>query len=226
MLLATRRARTCGTRSLHWASLAFSRQSENGKQFPTRDGRAVLIVKGKEIPTRDGRVVYAKPAAAPTEAIRFADNHAMSAVAAEDLAATDLDAALGGPVEWQGLRQFVSRHVDAFGAVEEEAAAVASAASLLKWNRSNVFAGSDGSRTHLASPDGKMRKTTPATEGARAKTLFPRTDPVAIVLVESHDGTRCLLGRQAAYNKGMYTCISGFVDFAEAAERAAARDVH
>ena len=49
---------------------------------------------------------------------------------------------------------------------------------------------------------------------------------MAIVLVESHDGTRCLLGRQAAYNKGMYTCISGFVDFAEAAERAAAREVH
>jgi len=208
-----------GARGIHWASLAFSRSKP---QWQSED-EAVLIVKGKQLPTRDGRVVYSKAAAAvPAEVVRFA-NGSMSAIAADDV--SDLEAALGGPVEWQGLRDFVNRHTDAFGAVEEEAASVAAAASLLKWNRSNAYAGSDGFPTHLASPDGKVRKTAPTTEGSRPKMLFPRTDPVAIVLVESHDGARCLLGRQAAYTKGMYTCISGFVDFAESAERAAAREV-
>ena len=50
------------------------------------------------------------------------------------------------------------------------------------------------------------------------RSLHPRVDPVAIVLVASADGTRCLLGRQARYPAGMYTCVSGFVEHAESVE--------
>ena len=55
--------------------------------------------------------------------------------------------------------------------------------------------------------------------------LYPRVDPVAIVLCISHDGERILLGRQSSYPRGMFTCVSGFVEHGEAAERAAAREV-
>jgi hypothetical protein len=37
-------------------------------------------------------------------------------------------------------------------------------------------------------------------------------DPVVIMLVESPDGGRALLGRSAKSTPGMYTCLSGFID--------------
>ena len=39
---------------------------------------------------------------------------------------------------------------------------------------------------------------------------FPRTDPVVIMLAV--DGERALLGRQARFQPGMYSCLAGFVE--------------
>src|SRR5690606_37915452 len=55
---------------------------------------------------------------------------------------------------------------------------------------------------------------------------WPRTDPAVIMLV--HDGVagpqgRCLLGRQAAWPPGRYSCLAGFVEPGESAEAAVAR---
>ncbi len=56
--------------------------------------------------------------------------------------------------------------------------------------------------------------------------LYPRTDPVVIMLVESPDGNRALLGRGKKFTPGMYTCLSGFIDQCESVEEAVRREVY
>jgi NAD+ diphosphatase len=51
---------------------------------------------------------------------------------------------------------------------------------------------------------------------------FPRTDPVVIML--AIDGERCLLGRQARFAAGMYSCLAGFVEPGETIEDAVRRE--
>lgn len=46
-----------------------------------------------------------------------------------------------------------------------------------------------------------------------------------IMLVESPDGHRALLGRSAKSTPGMYTCLSGFIDPCEGIEEAVRREV-
>ncbi len=52
---------------------------------------------------------------------------------------------------------------------------------------------------------------------------FPRTDPVVIMLPTI--GDRCLLGRNAAWPKGMYSALAGFLEPGESIEEACAREV-
>ena len=51
-----------------------------------------------------------------------------------------------------------------------------------------------------------------------AHRAYPRTDPVVIMLVESVDGRRALLGRSKRIPSVMRTCLSGFVDQCESIE--------
>ena len=53
---------------------------------------------------------------------------------------------------------------------------------------------------------------------------FPRTDPVVIMLAV--DGEQCLLGRQARFPKGMYSCLAGFIEPGETIEEAVRREIH
>jgi NAD+ diphosphatase len=52
---------------------------------------------------------------------------------------------------------------------------------------------------------------------------FPRVDPVVIMLVTR--GESCLLGRQARFPQGMYSCLAGFVEPGETFEDAVRREV-
>jgi len=52
---------------------------------------------------------------------------------------------------------------------------------------------------------------------------FPRVDPVVIMLVTR--GDTCLLGRQARFPQGMYSCLPGFVEPGETLEDAVRREV-
>jgi NAD+ diphosphatase len=52
---------------------------------------------------------------------------------------------------------------------------------------------------------------------------FPRTDPVAIMLVT--DGENCLLGRQKPFPPKMYSCLAGFVESGETLEECVRREV-
>lgn len=54
---------------------------------------------------------------------------------------------------------------------------------------------------------------------------FPRTDPVVIAAVISPGGDKCLLGRQAKWPAGRFSCLAGFVDPGETLEEAVRREV-
>jgi NAD+ diphosphatase len=52
---------------------------------------------------------------------------------------------------------------------------------------------------------------------------FPRTDPVVIMLAVSGDS--CLMGRQAGFPQGMYSCLAGFLEPGESIEEAVRREI-
>ncbi len=99
----------------------------------------------------------------------------------------------------------------------EEAAIVAQARSLIDWHQSHRFCPRCGEPTVLA-------------DGGNARVCedcdlehFPRTNPVAIMLVSR--GDRCLLGRQAGWPAGMWSALAGFIEPGETIEEAVRREV-
>jgi len=99
----------------------------------------------------------------------------------------------------------------------EDSAVVAQARSLVDWHATHPFCARCGSPTRLAQ-GGAMRTC----EKCRAE-HFPRVNPVVIMLVTS--GDRCLLGRQAAWPRGMFSTLAGFVETGETIEEAVRREV-
>ena len=100
-----------------------------------------------------------------------------------------------------------------------ETGILAQARSLLDWHNRHGFCSVCGARTAMGR-GGHVRKCTEC--GAEH---FPRTDPVAIMLV--HDGDRCLLGqsRGRLSRMRMYSALAGFIDQGESIEEAVAREV-
>jgi NAD+ diphosphatase len=55
------------------------------------------------------------------------------------------------------------------------------------------------------------------------KVVYPRTDPVVIMLLIHKD--RCLLGRKKEWPSGVWSCLAGFLDVGESIEEAVKREV-
>ncbi|KAI8361088.1 NUDIX hydrolase domain-like protein [Mortierella sp. GBAus27b] len=125
----------------------------------------------------------------------------------------------------------------AFALTFAESGLVAQARSVADWNRRNLFCAGCG-RKNLSLEGGHKRACPPtivengqevpsnclAHKGVQNFT-YPRTDPVVIVCVISPDGERVLLGRQAVWPQGMYSCLAGFVEPGESIEEASRREV-
>ncbi|MEX6508777.1 NAD(+) diphosphatase [Jiella sp. M17.18] len=91
------------------------------------------------------------------------------------------------------------------------------AAHLLGWHRKNRFCGRCGSPT-VPEAAGYRRRCTECGD-----VVFPRTDPVTIMLV--HDGNgRCILGRQPRFAEKFWSCLAGFVEPGETVEDAVRRE--
>lgn len=101
------------------------------------------------------------------------------------------------------------------GARDAELAATAKA--LFGWHRSHRFCSACGAPSEMI--EAGWQRRCPAC-GARH---FPRTDPVAIMVVTR--GERTLLGRSPGWPEGMYSCLAGFVEPGETLERAVRREV-
>ncbi|KAG0369233.1 NUDIX hydrolase domain-like protein [Gamsiella multidivaricata] len=125
----------------------------------------------------------------------------------------------------------------AFGLSFPESALLAQARSVVDWNKRNQFCAGCG-RKNMSLEGGHKRAcpTTIAQDGQEVPSdclahkgvqnfTYPRTDPVVIVCAISSDGERVLLGRQAIWPKGMYSCLAGFVEPGESLEEAARREV-
>ena len=94
-------------------------------------------------------------------------------------------------------------------------------ASTPAWERGSAFCGRCGARNGGA--EGASGRRACPRCGAR---VYPRTDPVALVLVASACGGFALLvSPKAMPQAGMFSCVSGFVEQGESAEAAGRREV-
>jgi NAD+ diphosphatase len=98
-----------------------------------------------------------------------------------------------------------------------ELSAIAMAKSMVNWHQRHGYCANCGQRTAMR--EGGWKRECPACKTEH----FPRTDPVVIMLV-TH-GDKCLLGRAPRFLPGMYSCLAGFVEAAEAIEDAVRREV-
>ncbi len=103
---------------------------------------------------------------------------------------------------------------------EELLGEVAQAVALINWNADNRFCGRCGGAMELRI--GGYKRIC----AACGHTIFPRTDPVVIMLTIDLERELCLLGRGPHFAPGMYSCLAGFVEPGETIENAVRRETH
>lgn len=117
----------------------------------------------------------------------------------------------------EGMEALDLRSIAVQGAVEAgELGVLATAKSLLSWHARHRFCANCGGPTALSASG--YRRDCPSCGTQH----FPRTDPVVIMLVRH--GDRCLLGRQARFPQGNYSCLAGFLEPGETVEDAVRRE--
>ena len=121
-----------------------------------------------------------------------------------------------GPLE--GLGRFEDLRAIAMTLPGTEAGIIATAKSMFEWRRRHRHCPACGSVSEVA--EGGWKRICPTCRAQH----FPRTDPVVIMLAVK--GERCLLGRQAAWPKGMYSALAGFLEPGESIEEACARELY
>ena len=98
-----------------------------------------------------------------------------------------------------------------------DAELAAMARGVLEWHRTHSFCATCGGSADMAM-SGWQRNCL-----ACNRSLFPRTDPVVIMLI-TH-GNNVLVGRSHAWPEGMYSLLAGFVEPGETLEAAVRREV-
>jgi NAD+ diphosphatase len=158
-------------------------------------------------------VSLAREIAAGDERLLFMGLWQDTAVFAIDLESTadPTDGPLNGFGRFEDLRAVALR------LPAEDAAILATAKSVFEWRRRHGFCSACGQPTMAV--DGGWKRVC---EACRTE-HFPRTDPVVIML--PYIGDKCLLGRQAAWPKGMFSALAGFLEPGEAIEEACAREL-
>jgi NAD+ diphosphatase len=120
-----------------------------------------------------------------------------------------------GPLE--GLGRFEDLRTIAMNLPGTEAAMLATAKSMFEWRRRHRHCAACGQPSEVA--DAGWKRICPACKAEH----FPRTDPVVIMLAVK--GEKCLVGRQAAWPKLMYSALAGFLEPGESIEEACAREL-
>ena len=95
---------------------------------------------------------------------------------------------------------------------------LAQASSLLHWHATHRFCSRCGEKSEMT--QGGYRRDCPSCGGLH----FPRTDPVAIMLVTHGDD--CLMGRPPRLPEGVFSTLAGFIEPGETVEEAVRREVH
>jgi len=191
------------------------------EKLSAEDSLAVAIWNGKLLVEKGGegtQVSYvparmADDLAAGPERLLFMGLWSETAVFAIDFE---------GPVDpvdgpLQGLGRFEELRGVALELPAPEAAIAATAKQMFEWRRRHRYCAACGQPSEVA--DGGWKRKCPACDTEH----FPRTDPVVIML--PFHGERCMLGRQAAWPKGMFSALAGFLEPGESIEEACAREL-
>ena len=120
-----------------------------------------------------------------------------------------------GPL--QGLGEFKDLRLLAAQMPGPDAAILATAKAMFEWRRKHGYCAACGQPSEPR--EGGWKRQCPSCQAEH----FPRTDPVVIMLAH-HEG-RCMLGRQEAWPKGMYSALAGFLEPGESFEEACAREL-
>jgi NAD+ diphosphatase len=137
-----------------------------------------------------------------------------AAVFAVDLLG-DADPAAGA---LEGRGRFMDLRMSGGRLSAADAGAAATARALFEWKRRHGFCSACGQPSQAA--EAGWKRICPACKTEH----FPRTDPVTIMLPVHED--HALLGRQAVWPKGRFSCLAGFMEPGESIEAACAREVN
>ncbi|CAH2072315.1 unnamed protein product [Thlaspi arvense] len=102
----------------------------------------------------------------------------------------------------------------------DELAIAGHARALLEWHNVSRFCGSCGGTTV---PKEAGRRKQCSIEACK-KRVYPRVDPVVIMLVIDRENDRALLSRQSRYVPRMWSCLAGFIEPGESLEEAVRRE--
>ncbi|MEM6461580.1 MAG: NAD(+) diphosphatase [Pseudomonadota bacterium] len=102
----------------------------------------------------------------------------------------------------------------------DELGQLAQGVSLVAWARSHAYCGLCGGKT-VSRAGGYRRQCVDC-----GHLMFPRTDPVVIMLAIDTGIDRCLLGRSPHFPPGMYSCLAGFLEPGETIEDAVRRETN
>jgi NAD+ diphosphatase len=133
--------------------------------------------------------------------------------------ASQFDPEVGTALHGQGgLTSIDLRSIALQGLVSPKmVGALGQAKSVMYWHAHHRFCANCGAPTRVTAAGWRRECESCGTHH------FPRTDPVAIMLAT--DGDRCLLGRQARFPPGMYSCLAGFIESGETLEDAVRREI-
>lgn len=101
-----------------------------------------------------------------------------------------------------------------------ELAIAGHARALLEWHTISRFCGQCGTRTIPV--EGGRRKQ--CVNERCKKRIYPRIDPVVIMLVIDKENDRALLTRQSRFVPRMWSCLAGFIEPGETLEEAVRRE--
>uniref|UniRef100_A0A1J3K5I8 NAD(+) diphosphatase n=1 Tax=Noccaea caerulescens TaxID=107243 RepID=A0A1J3K5I8_NOCCA len=102
----------------------------------------------------------------------------------------------------------------------DELAIAGHARALLEWHNVSRFCGACGGQTV---PKEAGRRKQCSNESCK-KRVYPRVDPVVIMLVIDRENDRALLSRQSRYVPRMWSCLAGFIEPGESLEEAVKRE--
>ncbi|GAB4832885.1 Nucleoside diphosphate-linked moiety X motif 19, mitochondrial [Ancistrocladus abbreviatus] len=94
------------------------------------------------------------------------------------------------------------------------------ARALLEWHGMSRFCGSCGSKTIPKEAGRRMQCLNELCK----KRIYPRVDPVVIMLVIDKERDRALLSRQSRFVPRMWSCLAGFMEPGESMEEAVRRE--
>eukprot|EP01018_Ginkgo_biloba_P004236 Gb_30389 [translate_table: standard] len=106
------------------------------------------------------------------------------------------------------------------GNAMEDLSIAGHARAMLEWNSLSRFCGKCGTKT-IPIDAGRRRQ---CGNSSCKKKIYPRVDPVVIMLVIDRANDRALLSKQSRFVPRMWSCLAGFIEPGESLEEAVRRE--